>query len=93
MFGIQTICLRNSNNRYLNREQATAVKGRGWAGNLASVEDLWSRRYSKTIEDPHGDGDGPGPPHLGHLPVTKSYLFQFHCKAGVHCQNTAARGQ
>lgn len=65
MFGIQTICLRN-NNRYLTREQAAAVKGRGWAGNLASVEDLWSQRYRKTIEDPHGEGDWPvpGPPNL-----------------------------
>ena len=63
-FGIQTICLRIHNNWYLNREEAQLIVGRGWAKRLATVEDLWTQRYLKIIEDPDGTGDWPvpGPP-------------------------------
>ena len=63
-FGIQTICLRINNNWYLQREDAPLFEGHGWARTLAGQDELWARRYRKTIEDPHGEGDWPvpGPP-------------------------------
>jgi len=62
--GIQTICLRINNNWYLQREDADLFEGRGWVRSLAGQKELWSKRYRKTIEDPHGEGDWPvpGPP-------------------------------
>ena len=72
-FGIRTICLRINNNWYLIRKQADQVVGRGWAKSLTGSEDLWTRRYRKTIEDPHGEGDWPvpGPP----LPANLLWAF------------------
>ncbi len=63
-YGIQTICLRINNNWYLDREDADRTVCRGWAQAFTDAEDLWTKRYRKTIEDPHGEGDWPvpGPP-------------------------------
>lgn len=59
-FGIGTICLRINNNWYLNRAEAKIVVQCGWAKGLA-VEELWTLRYVKTIED-DGEWPVPGPP-------------------------------
>ncbi len=60
-FGIQTICLRINNNWYLERASAEVAVRSGWAQQF-TVEDLWSKRYLKTIEDAEGDWPTPGPP-------------------------------
>lgn len=60
-FGIQTICLRINNNWYLERASAEVAVRSGWAQQF-TVEELWSKRYVKTIEDPDGDWPTPGPP-------------------------------
>jgi nucleoside-diphosphate-sugar epimerase len=61
-YGVQTTCLRINNNWYLDREEAAAAIGRGWAKRFNNVEELWLLRYRKTIEDPEGDWPVPGPP-------------------------------
>jgi len=61
-FGMQTVCLRVNHNWYVDRPGAEMAVGTGWAGNLASVEDLWRRRYWKVLEDPDGEWPIPGPP-------------------------------
>lgn len=59
--GIQTICLRINNNWYLDWEGAhRAVQG-GWARGM-SVEELWTRRYFRTIYEADNDWPVPGPP-------------------------------
>ncbi|MCH2129940.1 MAG: NAD(P)-dependent oxidoreductase [Pirellulaceae bacterium] len=72
-FGLQTICLRINNNWYLDRVDVESVVKRGWATAFSGAEDLWGRRYRKTIEDPHGEGDWPvpGPP----LPANLLWAF------------------
>ncbi len=72
-FGLQTTCLRINNNWYLNREDANRVVQRGWAKSFTAAEDLWTKRYRKTLEDPHGQGDWPipGPP----LPANLLWAF------------------
>ena len=63
-YGIQTVCLRINHNWYLNRGEAWVAIRSGWAKSFATVEDLWSERYLKTIRDPDGIGEWavPGPP-------------------------------
>ena len=60
-YGIQTICLRIHNNWYLDRRGAEVAVKSGWAKNL-TVEELWTKRYRKTIEDAEGEWPIPGPP-------------------------------
>ena len=60
-FGIQTICLRINNNWYLERASAEIAVRSGWAQQF-TVEELWTQRYRKTIEDAEGDWPTPGPP-------------------------------
>lgn len=60
-FGIQTICLRINNNWYLERTSAEVAVRSGWAQQF-TVEELWSKRYRKTIKDAEGDWPSPGPP-------------------------------
>ncbi len=60
-FDIQSICLRINNNWYLERASAEVAVRSGWAQQF-TVEDLWSKRYLKTIEDAEGDWPTPGPP-------------------------------
>ncbi len=60
-FGIRTICLRINNNWYLERASAEVAVRSGWAQQF-TVEELWSNRYIKTIEDAEGDWPTPGPP-------------------------------
>lgn len=61
-FGMSTICLRISNNWYLDREEAGMLLGRGWAKDMTTVEQLWQARYYKTIREPDSDWPVPGPP-------------------------------
>ncbi len=60
-FGIQTVCLRINNNWYLERASAEVAVRSGWAQQF-TVEELWSNRYVKTVEDAEGDWPTPGPP-------------------------------
>lgn len=60
-FGIRTVCLRINNNWYLERATAEVAVRSGWAKQF-TVEELWNRRYRKTIEDADGDWPSPGPP-------------------------------
>ncbi len=60
-FGIRTICLRINNNWYLERASAEVAVSSGWAQQF-SVEDLWTARYRKTVEDADGEWPTPGPP-------------------------------
>ena len=60
-YGIQTICLRINNNWYLERAGAEVAVRSGWAQQF-TVEELWSKRYRKTIKDAEGDWPTPGPP-------------------------------
>ena len=60
-FGIRTICLRINNNWYLERASAEVAVRSGWAQQF-TVEELWSNRYVKTVEDAEGDWPTPGPP-------------------------------
>ena len=60
-FGIRTICLRINNNWYLERASAEVAVRSGWAQQF-TVEELWSQRYIKTIEDAEGNWPTPGPP-------------------------------
>ena len=60
-FGIQSICLRINNNWYLERASAEVAVRSGWAQQF-TVEELWKRRYRKTIEDAEGEWPTPGPP-------------------------------
>ena len=60
-FGIQSICLRINNNWYLERASAEVAVRSGWAQQF-TVEELWERRYRKTIEDAEGEWPTPGPP-------------------------------
>ncbi|MCY4093052.1 MAG: NAD(P)-dependent oxidoreductase [Caldilineaceae bacterium] len=60
-FGIRTICLRINNNWYLERATAEVAVSSGWAQQF-DVEDLWTARYRKTVEDAEGDWPTPGPP-------------------------------
>jgi len=60
-FGIRTICLRINNNWYLERTGAEVAVRSGWARQF-TVEELWNKRYRKTIEDAEGGWPSPGPP-------------------------------
>ena len=59
-YGLQTVCLRISNNWYIDRPGAEVAVSSGWAQKF-SVEELWTERYCKTIENT-GDWPVPGPP-------------------------------
>jgi nucleoside-diphosphate-sugar epimerase len=60
-YGLRTICLRINNNWYLDRQGAAlAVRG-GWARGM-TVEELWTARYRRTIEEAEKDWPVPGPP-------------------------------
>ena len=60
-YGIQTICLRINNNWYLDWDGARRAVQGGWARGM-SVEELWTRRYSRTIYEAEKDWPIPGPP-------------------------------
>lgn len=60
-YGLQTICLRINHNWYLDWEGAQVAIRSGWAKAL-TVEELWSKRYRKCLEDADGDWPVPGPP-------------------------------
>src|SRR5262245_39190337 len=59
--GLQTICLRINNNWYLDWEGARRAVQGGWARG-SSVEELWTRRYCRTIFEAEKDWPVPGPP-------------------------------
>ncbi len=59
--GIRTICLRINHNWYLDRKGAEVAVLSGWAHGL-TVEELWTKRYRKVLEEPEGDWPSPGPP-------------------------------
>jgi len=59
--GIRTICLRINNNWYVSRKEAEVAVRSGWARGL-TVEDLWSQRYLKAVEDAEEKWPVPGPP-------------------------------
>jgi nucleoside-diphosphate-sugar epimerase len=61
-YGLKTPCLRISHNWYIDWEGAQTAVGSGWAKSFASVEDLWSQRYLKAIEDAEENWPVPGPP-------------------------------
>ena len=58
---IRTLCLRINNNWYLDHPGAELAVGKGWAKGM-TVEDLWTVRYQKSIEDSESDWPVPGPP-------------------------------
>ena len=60
-YGVQTLCLRINYAWYLDREGAGLAVRSGWAKGL-TVEDLWTVRYLRTIEDAETDWPVPGPP-------------------------------
>ena len=61
-FGLSTLCLRINNNWYLKREEAEVATQSGWAKEL-TVEELWTIRYRRTVEDnPEEEWPVPGPP-------------------------------
>jgi len=60
-FGIQTICLRINHNWYLDWEGAEVAVRSGWARGFR-VEELWTKRYRKCLEDADGEWPVPGPP-------------------------------
>lgn len=61
-FGLSTPCLRINNNWYLKREEAEVAVQTGWAKGM-SVEELWTARYRKTVENaPEDLWPIPGPP-------------------------------
>jgi len=61
-FGMETVCLRTNHNWYVDRAGAEAAVGKGWASRLTGVEELWSKRYLKVLEEPDGEWPVPGPP-------------------------------
>jgi nucleoside-diphosphate-sugar epimerase len=61
-FDISTICLRINNNWYIDREGALLAVQTGWAANRFTVDELWSARYRRAIEEPESDWPWPGPP-------------------------------
>lgn len=65
-FGLRTICLRINHNWYVDREGAQMAVRSGWAQHL-SVEELWSQRYQKCLQDADGDWPVPGPPRPRNL--------------------------
>jgi len=60
-FGIQTVCLAINNNWYLERRTDEVAVRSGWAQQF-TVDELWTKRYRKTIEDAEGEWPSPGPP-------------------------------
>lgn len=60
-YGIRTLCLRVNNNWYLDRAGASQAVQGGWAKGL-TVEELWKRRYLKTIRPAEEEWPTPGPP-------------------------------
>jgi nucleoside-diphosphate-sugar epimerase len=60
-YGLRTPCLRVNNNWYLDREGAEVAVRCGWARGL-TVEELWTIRYRRSIEDAEADWPTPGPP-------------------------------
>ena len=65
-FGLRTICLRINHNWYVDREGAEVAVLSGWAQNL-SVEELWTQRYEKCLQDAEGNWPKPGPPRPRNL--------------------------
>jgi len=66
-YDMQTLCLRVNHNWYIDWAGAKAAVGTGWASKLDSVEELWSKRYIKILEEPEGDWPVPGPPRPRNL--------------------------
>lgn len=66
-FGLKTLCLRINHNWYIDRSGAEAAVGSGWARSFSTVEELWTKRYLKAIEDPEGNWPVPGPPRPRNL--------------------------
>ena len=61
-YGLRTISLRINNSWYLKREEAEVATQSGWAKGM-TVEELWTLRYRKTVEDnPEVEWPVPGPP-------------------------------
>jgi nucleoside-diphosphate-sugar epimerase len=61
-FGISTLCLRINNNWYLDRRDAEQVVQSSWARGM-TVEQIWSGRYRRMVEDrPDDVWPTPGPP-------------------------------
>ncbi len=61
-YGIRTLCLRINNSWYIKRNEAEVATQSSWAKGL-TVEDIWTRRYLKTVEDaPEEEWPVPGPP-------------------------------
>lgn len=65
-FGLRTICLRINHNWYVDREGAEVAVLSGWAQNL-SVDELWTQRYQKCLQDAEGNWPVPGPPRPRNL--------------------------
>jgi nucleoside-diphosphate-sugar epimerase len=59
-YGLRTICLRINNNWYLDRLGAETAVQAGWARGM-TVDQLWTVRYRRTIEDTSDDWPSPGP--------------------------------
>jgi nucleoside-diphosphate-sugar epimerase len=60
-YGVRTICLRINNNWYVDRPGAERAVQGGWAKGM-TVEQLWSTRYRRTIEESESEWPVPGPP-------------------------------
>jgi nucleoside-diphosphate-sugar epimerase len=61
-FGLSTLCLRINNNWYLDRAGAEMVVRSSWARGM-TVEQIWSGRYRRMVEDRPGEvWPTPGPP-------------------------------
>ena len=60
-YGLQTLCLRVNGTWYTDAEGAALVVKCSWARGL-TVEQLWTGRYVRTIEDSTDDWPTPGPP-------------------------------
>lgn len=61
-YGLRTISLRIHNSWYLKREEVEVATRSGWAKGM-TVEEIWTARYRKTVEDdPSVEWPVPGPP-------------------------------
>ena len=59
-YGIQTVSLRLNNTWYTDREGASHAVQSGWAKGM-TVEQLWTVRYRRTLEDTSDNWPSPGP--------------------------------
>lgn len=66
-FGTSTLCLRINNNWYLERQGAEVVVQSSWARGM-TVEQIWSGRYRRMVQDrPDDVWPTPGPPSPSNL--------------------------